>query len=91
MSSQTQAEACLRQALLYLNEEQGSSIALSYNKALEIVNDVYKGLGDTKLVKNDIVKLKEVQSIVDKLLKTDSTEVRYMAKALATLISELLI
>lgn len=91
------AEACLRQALMYFYQEkqmENSSTALqiAYNQAIGIVNDVYKNVGDTKLIKNDIVKLKQMRDILATLANgQQSVEVKYFAKVLATLLGELII
>lgn len=91
MEKQSQAEACLKQALLYLHEEQNGDLVSSYNLAIGITNEVYKSIGDTHLVKSDIGKLKDIRNIIDRLAKHDTAEVRFLAKGLAELLTSLLV
>ena len=89
------AEACLRQALMYLYEEErqknkATALPLAYNRAIGITNHIYSALGDKHIVKNDIDKIKQMQDIIAKLTQSNQSDVRYMAKSLAGLLSELI-
>lgn len=97
-SGEQGSESALRSSLGYLfqsytdeNSNNKETVAIAYNRAIEIVNETFSGLGDKKLVKNDIDKIKQMQRIIETLVNSEHPEVKYMGKSLAALLGELII
>lgn len=89
------SEVCLKQALMYLYQEEQTknrenALPMAYNKAISITNSIYEALGDNHLVRNDIDKIKAINVIISQLLEINDPQVKYLAKGLASTISELL-
>lgn len=89
------AESCIKSSLGYLyqaykQEDADNALVLAYNRSIELINEVYNGIGDTHIVTNDIVKVKQMQDIISNLLHSDRADVRYMGKSLAGLLNELM-
>lgn len=79
---------------LYQEEQMNNketALPVAYNKAISITNEIYSALGDKSLVKNDIGKIKEMQDIIAKLVEHKQPEIKYLGKALAGILSELIV